>query len=246
MIAAETILAKHNGPLLEITINRPDEGNTMTDEMAVELTRLLHGAEESGAELVVLRGAGTDFCRGRAGMGGRNSVAVEALDRRRSSEVVFNAYGAFRQTQVPIIGVINGRAAGFGCALAALCDVTLAAHDATFQVPEMQHNIFPTMVMSALIDRVPRKALQYLVYTTAPVSAERALAWGIVSEIAPAGKLDETLASITAPMLKAPRIARLSVKEYLRTAFDLPLAGAVDFARNIHATINSSSEIRPK
>src|ERR1700746_1833334 len=67
----------------------------------------------------------------------------------------------------------------------AVADITIASDAATFQVPEMLHNILPTMVMSALADRATRKALAYLVYSTKPVSAERALSYGIVSDVVP-------------------------------------------------------------
>ena len=72
--------------------------------------------------------------------------------------------------KVPIIAVVHGRALGFGCAIAAACDITLAGDKAKFQVPEMAHNILPTMVMSSFVDRVPRKAMSYLVYSTAEIS----------------------------------------------------------------------------
>ena len=60
---------------------------------------------------------------------------------------------------------MQGEAIGVGCALAAVCDMTLAADDAVFQVPELNHNIAPTLVMWALINRVPYKTAAYLVYS---------------------------------------------------------------------------------
>jgi len=128
--------------------------------------------------------------------------------------------------------------------VAAVADITVAADDATFQVPEMLHNILPTMVMSALADRATRKALTYLVYSTKAVSAERALSYGIVSDVFPAAQLDAQVDKLTAAMLKAPRISLTSAKEYIRTGPDMPVAGAVEYARNLHATINSAEEIR--
>ncbi|HXF33231.1 MAG TPA: enoyl-CoA hydratase/isomerase family protein [Candidatus Acidoferrales bacterium] len=237
------MLSKQNGPVLEITINRPDDGNKATDDMARELTALLHGASHA-AELVVLRGAGNDFCLGRAR--GRPPESNDPLARRGAYDTIFDCYAAFRRAEIPVVGVIQGAAAGFGCALAALCDITIAAKSATFQVPEMGHNIFPGMVLSSFVDRVPRKALAYLVYTTATIDAERALTFGIVSEVVPADALEETVGKVTAALLKAPRPARLAVKEFARAALDMNVQGAVDFARNLHATINSSSEMRPK
>jgi enoyl-CoA hydratase len=236
------ILTKQDGPILRITLNEPERGNAVTDAMVAELTRLILGASET-SDLVVLRGAGKDFCVGRAGMGARPASEPEALERRRFSDVVFDCYGAMRNAPVPVVAVVQGRALGFGCAIAAACDVTLASDKATFQVPEMLHNILPTMVMSSFVDRVLRKALSYLVYSTAEIGAERALSFGIVSDVVPAANLDTAVDNLTVAMLKAPSIAIRGVKEYVRTAPDMSVHGAVEFARNLHATINSSSEM---
>ena len=58
--------------------------------------------------------------------------------------------------------------------------------------------------------------------------------------------LDQAVDTLTAAILKAPAIAVRGVKEYARTAYNMSTEGAIDFARNIHAVINSSSEIRRK
>jgi enoyl-CoA hydratase len=240
------ILSKQEGPVFEITLNRPDAGNAATDAMALELTRLVGTAPES-AQLILLRGAGADFCVGRATMGAaRPPGHVDGYELRRANDTVFNAYGAMRKSPIPVIGVVQGRALGFGCAIAAVCDITLASDKATFQVPEMAHNILPTMVMSSFIDRVPRKAFIYLVYSQAVVSAERALSFGIVSDVAPAAKLEETVRATVEAILKAPRPALLGVKEYASRAFNMDTESAIDFARNLHANINASAAIRPK
>jgi enoyl-CoA hydratase len=239
------ILSKRNGAIFEITLNRPDHGNGATDEMAIELTRLIDEAADS-AQCIVLRGAGNDFCIGRAVMGQQPSGPVEALDRKRAFDVIFDTYGAIRHSPIPVIAVGQGRALGFGCAIAAVCDITLASDKAMFQVPEMAHNILPTMVMSSFVDRVPRKAFTYLVYSTALISAERALSFGIVSDVAPAAGLEEAVRNLTGAILKAPPPAIRAVKEYARTAFSMHTEGAVDYARNIHAVVNSSSEMRRK
>jgi enoyl-CoA hydratase len=243
---ANEILTERKGPILEITLNRPEIGNAASDTMAVELTKLLLGAAES-SEIVVLSGAGNDFCVGRETMGKRPPGAPpEAIALRRRNDVVFNCYGAFRRCEIPVIGVVKGRAFGFGCAVAAVCDITLAADTATFQVPEMAHNIMPTMVMSALVDRVPRKAATYLVWSTAVISPARAREAGIVSEVYPAAELDGAVEALCKRIMRAPRPARVGCKDYARTAFDMDVAGAVEYARSIHAVINSSSEMIPQ
>src|SRR5438067_13032970 len=131
------ILTARKGPVLEITLNRPEIGNAASDAMAVELTKLLLGAGES-SEIVVLRGAGEDFCVGRETMGKRPPGAPpEAFELRRRNDVVFNCYGAFRRCEVPVIGAVKGRAFGFGCAIAGRRDISRAAEAAKFQVRGM-------------------------------------------------------------------------------------------------------------
>jgi enoyl-CoA hydratase len=237
------ILVKQDGPVLRITLNAPKRGNAVTDANVRELTRLIRQAPKK-SDIVVLRGAGQDFCVGRAGMGARPAVEPTAYARRKFSDVVFDAYGAMRNCPIPIIAVVQGGAHGFGCAIAAACDITIASDKALFSVPEMAHQIMPTMVMSSFVDRVPRKAMAYMVYSQFTLSPERALSYGIVSDVVPAKQLDAHVRNLTDAMLKAPSIALRSAKEYIRSAPDMPTAGAIEYARNLHATINSAAEIR--
>jgi enoyl-CoA hydratase len=240
---SDDLLVRQDGPILRLTINRPDHGNAATDPMAEELTAILNRAGET-SRLVVLRGAGKDFCVGRASMGVRPAVDPEALVRRRQSDVIFNTYNAFRNAAIPVIAVVTGRAHGFGCAIAGVADITIAAESATFQIPEMAHRILPTMVISALMDRVPRKELTYLVYSTAVISAVRAREVGIVSEVVPDARLDEFVEALCKTILDAPNPATEGAKEFLRRALTMDVPSAIDYARNIHATVNSSSEMR--
>jgi len=239
------ILTKQDGRILRITLNHPERGNAVSDAMVAELTGIIEGAEKTSS-LAVLRGAGADFCVGRAVMGAAPKNDPDAYERRAFSDVVFNCYGAMRNAKVPIIAVVQGRALGFGCAIAAACDITLASDDTVFQVPEMAHNILPTMVMSSFVDRVPRKAISYLVYSTAEITPERALSFGIVSDIMPAAEIDAAVETLCAAILKAPLPAIYGVKEFVKTAPDMAVHGAVEFARNLHATVNSSGEMRKK
>lgn len=237
------IACQTDGPILRITLDCPERGNAASDEMVAELTRLIATADDA-IDLIVLRGAGSDFCLGRSRMGARRPVEPEALERRGTTEVVFGLYRAIRNAKVPVVCGVQGKAIGFGCALAAICDITVATADARFSTPEMEHAVLPTVVMSTFIDRMSRKGLNYLIYSSAEIGADRALSFGFVSEIVPAGDLDSALDHLCSMMLKAPSIAIRGAKEYMRTAADMPIEGAIDFARNLHATINSSRRMR--
>ena len=241
---SESILSAQDGGILRVTINRPDAGNAMTDAMALELTRIIAAAPQDLAYGAAARRR-HDFCVGRQSPP-PPAIAPEAMDRRRFSDIVFDAYGTIRNSPIPVVCVVQGRALGFGCAVAAVADITIASDAATFQVPEMLHNILPTMVMSALADRATRKALAYLVYSTKAVSAERALSYGIVSDVVPRAALEAEVETLCANILQAPAIATEGVKDYLRHALTMDVPAAVDYARNLHAVVNSSREIRGK
>jgi enoyl-CoA hydratase len=91
---------------------------------------------------------------------------------------------------------------------------------------------------------VPRKAMAYMVYSMFEISPERAVSYGIVSDVVKAKDLDAHVERLIEAMLKAPRISLTSAKEYIRTGPDMPTSGAIEYARNLHATINSAAEIR--
>lgn len=242
---SEDILSEFDGSILTITLNRPNEGNGLNDTGIGELAQLLQSAG-TRARLVVLKGAGADFCVGRIAPRGAAAPKLEALQVRRGRDVVFNCYSAFRDCPIPIIAAVKGRALGFGCAIATCADITIAEKNASFQMPEFGENIMPTIAMSALLGKVTAKRLMYVAYSTAVLNAERAEQFGLVSEVANTGSLDESVDRICRTILKAPQPAVLAIKEYARVAPSMDIKGAVDYARSLHAVINSSSEMRPE
>jgi enoyl-CoA hydratase len=239
---SDTIIKERAGDITTIILNRPEVGNRQTDTTWAQLTEMLETAAKE-SRLILFKGAGDDFCLGREAMT-QPTPALEAYALRERSETIFNLYGAFRNSKAPIIGVVQGRAVGLGCALAALCDITVASEKARFQLPELGHNIMPTIAMSALIDRVPRKAVTYLVYSTEEIDADKALAFGLVSNVVPASDLEAAVSALVDRLKKAPLAALLAVKEYARSAFGMSTQGANDFARNLHATVNTFSGMR--
>jgi enoyl-CoA hydratase len=240
---SQDFVTECDGTFLRITINHPEEGNAFSDDMAAELSDLLDGAE-SRARGVVLRGAGNDFCVGRTARGRRKMNSNEALDMRRANTVIFDCYDAFRRTRLPVISVVTGKALGFGCALAALGDITIASEEAQFQLPEFAHNIMPTMAMSSLLGKVTGKSMMYIVYSTGMLDARRAREIGLVNEVVAKGALGKAVDDICARIAAAPLPAVLAVKEFATHGPAMGMAGAIEYARSLHATVNSSSEMK--
>jgi len=239
------LIAEYAGEVLTITINRPEQGNGMSDPMIVELGDIIE-REERKARLIVLRGAGKDFCIGRQQMGAGRPAGMDAFASRDAADHVFRAYGLLRRSHAPVLAVVQGRALGFGFALASAADITIASDAAQFQIPEFSHNIMPTMVMSAMIDRVPMKALMYHVWTCAMIDARKAMEIGTVSAVVPAADLEKEVEAFVAALLAAPRPAVHAVKEYGVNAQAIDMNKAVHYARNIHALINTAPAMKKK
>jgi enoyl-CoA hydratase/carnithine racemase len=239
---AEAILMEKDGDVTTITLNRPESGNRQTDATWAQVTQMFNDAGKT-SRLILFKGAGADFCLGREAMGQPTPV-LEAYAVRDRSETIFNLYGAFRNSPAPVIGVVQGRAVGLGCALAALCDITIAGDQARFQFPETAHRIMPTIAFSALVDRMPRKAATFMMYSAQEIDAHKALTFGLASDVVPARDLERAVSTLVEHLKKMPLPAMLALKEYARTAFSISTQAATDFARNLHATVNSFSKMK--
>jgi enoyl-CoA hydratase len=240
---SEHVAIQQDGRLLRIVLKRPDNG--VSDPMAALLSETLLKAHET-SDAVLLTSAGPDYVTGRVREPGAPAPEPEAYARRAEYDAIFGSYKAIRNCQVPVVTAISGRAMGFGAAIAGLCDVSFAADTATFNIPEIGHNVMPTMVMSALYDRMQRNALLWLAYSTDFISADRAMAYGLVGHVVPAAELQATVDRFLGQLLSRPRPAILGLKEYLHVAPRMDELGAIDYARSLHSIVNTSAAMKKK
>jgi enoyl-CoA hydratase/carnithine racemase len=211
-----------------ITIDRPSDGNILTLDMLRALTAAIKSAAASDAKVIALRSTGADFCRGRDPKGGpANPTALVMRDQ--VLQPILDVYAALNDAPQPTVCAVQGAALGFGCAMATACDVTIAADNATFKLPEMTHNLPPTLAISALMPKVPRKALAWMVYAMPELDAQTALQTGIVSAVVPLAKLDDALTETLKTMTTRSPAALNAVKEYLRSAPVMEPRGAAAY-----------------
>jgi enoyl-CoA hydratase/carnithine racemase len=235
----EKILVIRCGDVTTLTLNRSGEGNRISTEMGLEFTRLFDEAAENGSKVIVLRANGPDFCLGRGTVG----VAVKGAAlhiREHNAEPALDLYDSFLRTPIPIIGAVHGLADGMGCALAALCDITLAADTARFRVPEMNRDIPPALVMTAFRDRVPRKAIGYLIWSRDEIDAATAREFGIVSKVVTDDALDAEIETLCGRLEGNSMESIRMIKEYLNHALDMNRAAAQRFASNLMAAVMAS------
>jgi enoyl-CoA hydratase/carnithine racemase len=162
-----------------LTLDRPEKRNALSIELRAALAEALHavGADES-ARCTVLTGAGPAFC---AGMD-VTQFGGDRAHRERLLAVNEECFDALLEHPVPLVAAVNGPALGGGLALAALCDLRVAAPAAAFGFPEVTRGI-PASLGAALA-ALPPAAARDLVLTGRIVGADEALRLGLVSAVA--------------------------------------------------------------
>jgi enoyl-CoA hydratase/carnithine racemase len=234
---AEPVLRESEGQVTTITLNRPQAGNRLTNDMAATVQQMIDSAT---GRVIVLRGAGEDFCLGRELPPEAHDMLTALEARDIHTEPILSLCAAFERAPLPIVGVVQGKALGGACALAAMCDVTIAADNAEFALPELNHGIPPCLAMAALARRVPRKAVVHLVYSTKPIDAATALSIGLVSRLVPLAELEAAASSFVGSLAQLSPPAVQAVKQFMRSAPDLDSQSAAALAANLLANVVSS------
>src|SRR5258708_26046853 len=191
-----------------LRLTRGASGNKMSAE---EIPLIGRAIRELGSrkefKLVLVRADGPNFCQGRL-PDAPGKAPTTALDiRAKITQPILDVYADIRATPVPVIAVVQGEAKGFGCAFVAQCDLAIAADDASFSLPEMDHHLPPTLAMSAMLHKVTPKQLLQMVYTRSSIGAAEALSLGLLSEVVPRASLHAALQKSFARPLPPTRAA---------------------------------------
>jgi enoyl-CoA hydratase/carnithine racemase len=184
-----TMKIEIDGEIGTLTLDRPDAFNAMSPEMIGEmLVAFAWLADQAPLRALIVTGSGKAFCAGGDVTWFRKGVEDEGLDLpsevRRGAEALHSAIVDLRRIPYPVIGAINGPAAGAGFSLALACDVRIASESAFFACAYGRIGASPDGGMTYFLPRVvgPSRALELLLEDP-NMSAEDALAEKLVSEV---------------------------------------------------------------
>ncbi|HEY2168232.1 MAG TPA: enoyl-CoA hydratase/isomerase family protein, partial [Candidatus Angelobacter sp.] len=166
------ILYELRDGVARITLNRPDKRNALDGELITELKAAFSvSAADDTCGVVLLTGAGTDFCSGADLANLEKTAQNNVLDNRADARATADLFLMMRNHPRPVIAAVQGRALAGGCGVATACDIILAAQSAQFGYPEVNIGFVPAMVMAILRRSVSEKAAFELVVTGETVSA---------------------------------------------------------------------------
>lgn len=179
------VTVEREGHVAVVTIQRPDKLNALNSDVLRDLTAAFSSLTDVRA--AVLTGAGRAFVAGAdiAEMAQMNSV--EAC---RFAEAGHRFSTMLEDSRFPVIAAVNGAALGGGCELALACDFIYAAEGAKFGQPEVNLGVIPGFGgTQRLMRRVGAARARELIYTGDMITAEQALAMGLVNAVYPAAEL---------------------------------------------------------
>jgi len=209
-----TLLYEIMDGVATIILNRPDRFNAFNNEMSFELQDALKLAKrDDNVRVVVLTGAGKAFCSGQ-------DLKDIAGEKRNLSDSLYKRYNpiikAMRTMPKPIIGKINGVAAGAGCSIALACDMTVAVDTAKLIEVFVNVGLVLDSGSSFFLPRLVGSARAFELATMGTsVSAPQALEWGMINRSVPADNLDEEVKKLTDYFKNAPTKAIGMMKKML-------------------------------
>jgi 2-(1,2-epoxy-1,2-dihydrophenyl)acetyl-CoA isomerase len=217
----ETIRAEREGPLLTITLNRPERLNAMPPKMADELGQAFYDLGDARA--VLITGEGKGFCSG-ADLSARGDGS--ALGGKGGSHEALNnhynpAISQLIRADVPVICAVNGPAAGVGCSLALAADFTLAGRSAYFLQAFVNIGLVPDGGSTWLLARaIGRARATRMMMLGEKISGEQAEQWGLIYKCVDDADLMTEARALATKLANGPTIAYAQMKRNIATALD--------------------------
>ncbi|PRH76905.1 enoyl-CoA hydratase [Streptomyces solincola] len=225
-----------------LVISNPAKRNAMTAAMWRALPGLLEAlAADPAARVLVLTGAGPTFCAGAD-----ISTLGEPGDEQQALAV--RAEEALAAFPKPALAAVRGYCVGGGSQLAAACDLRFAEEGALFGItPAKLGIVYPASSTRRLVDLVGPSAAKFLLFSAELVDTARALRWGLVDEVLPAGELDERVAEFARVMASRSLLTQAAAKEFAggRTDRDAHWAGQAHGSGDTAEGVAAFLERRP-
>jgi 2-(1,2-epoxy-1,2-dihydrophenyl)acetyl-CoA isomerase len=228
-----------------LTLNRPDKLNAFTAEMHGELQTALGqvGATDSGVRALLITGAGRGFC---AGQDLSQRAGPVAPDLGETIERYFNPLvRTLRRMEIPIIGAVNGVAAGAGMSLALACDITLAARSATFLQAFAKIGLVPDSGSTFFLPRLAGDArARGLAMLAEKITAEQAADWGLIWKVVDDDKLVEEAMGLARHLASQPTRGLALIKQALNQAASNDLDRQLDLERDLQRIAGRTEDYR--
>jgi enoyl-CoA hydratase/carnithine racemase len=206
-IETPLVLREHDARgVVTLTLNRPQAFNALSEAMLEALQGELDTlAKDDTLRVLVIAAAGKAFCAGHDLKEMRAAPSLPYYERlfERCSRMML----AIQRLPVPVIARVHGVATAAGCQLVAMCDLAVASRDARFAVSGVNFGLFCSTPSVALSRNLSRKAAFEMLVSGDFISADEALAKGLVNRVVDAAELDAEVEALVSGIVAKPRVA---------------------------------------
>lgn len=245
----DAVLYDRDGPVVTLTLNRPEQLNPISDPEVIEalLAALARMERDPEVRVAILTGAGKAFSSGGnlrtmnapGGINDPKSVRTRLNYRHGIQRIPL----AFARLEVPVIAAVNGAAFGAGCDLTTVCDLRIASKSARFAENFVKIGLIAGDGGSWLLPRIVgfSKACE-MALTGDPVSAEEALACGLVSKVVDDADLLSEARALALRIAANPPFAVRMTKRLLWEGREMSLSAALDMAGSMQALVHHTHD----
>ena len=231
--------------IARIALNRPERRNALDQDLLRELRDALRvSASDDSVRVVVMSGAGKDFC---SGMDLRTFADEPSSDLPKFQTEAHNMAGLLldmRRHPRPIIAVVQGRALGGGCGIATAADIALAADSAQFGYPEINIGFVPAIVMAILRRLVSEKRAFELIATGETISAQTALDYGMINHVFSTDSFEGKVEEFTMNLATKSTTALTLSKELFYRTDAMQFADAVEAGADVNAFARTTEDFK--
>lgn len=238
----ETLLVQRSGPVLTVTVNRPQVMNALNEQVLTELTRVLEDRDlTKDLRALVLAGAGDKaFVAGADIAAMQKLTPVGALKFARLGQ---DLTARLENSPFLVIAKVQGYALGGGCELAMACDIVVASENALFGQPEVDLGLIPGFGgTQRLAKRVGLPLAMEILCAGRKLNGREAQTLGLVSTVTAAGEIDAALEKILKNVNKAAPHAIAETKRLARASLEQSLANGLSSEATAFATCFAGPE----
>jgi methylglutaconyl-CoA hydratase len=255
-MSEQLVLRDDHGPVVVLTLNRPDRRNALSRGLATALGDALDRLMvEHGPRVLVLAGAGTAFCAGMdlkeaLARGSSDSAEKDAVDDTQAIADLIDQVHRFPR---PTIAALDGDALAGGAGLALACDFVVATAGARLGYPEVRRGLVAGIVLHDLVRQVGDRRARELLLTGAPIVAEQAERWGLINRVVTHGSALPAALELARELLESAPEALATTKQQLDEATFRPadlrggaaVSAAVRVSDEAREGMNAFLEKRP-
>jgi methylglutaconyl-CoA hydratase len=231
--------------VLTLTLDRPEKRNALDSPLIDALHHELERAElDADVRVVVLGGAGKDFCAGADLEELLASTDRSPAENEASALRLGTLFVRMRRLPKPVVAKVQGRALAGGAGLVTACDIAVAGAGAQLGYPEIQRGFVPATVMSLLRRLTGEKMALDLVLTGRVLSADEARTAGLVARVVPDSQLDREVEGLARQLADSSATALALTKHLFYQLDNTSFDDAIALGARVNALARATPECR--